>query len=317
MYIYNLLDQAANAYYAGKPFMSDDVFDKLAEKYGYEKLGAKVVSGSTLDHPWPLFSLEKRYEGEDEYPFPISEKTVTSDKLDGAAISIVYEDGILVAAVTRGDGKKGENVTRNILQSDLVPAKINATGTVQIVGEIVAPIETPNARNYASGALFLKDVDEFNSRDLYFVAHDARGVDLPTYIDIMNWLHSQYIVTVLNWSILDQEFPTDGQVVRLNSQEEYYAAGFTAKSPKGAFAIKKRTDVAIEPTKLLEVEWQVGKIGKVTPVAIFEEIEIEGAKISRATLHNPGFIEDLDLHIGDTILVTRSGSIIPKVVGKL
>ena len=132
----------------------------------------------------------------------------------------------------------------------------------------------------------------------------------------MGLLQKEGFNTVLNIPE-EHKYPTDGVVYRLDSNEEFSKLGHTSKHPRGAYARKLSSDVEIKETKLLEVVWQVGSSGKVTPVANFEEVVIDDAKITRATLHNPGFIEDMDLSIGDTLLVTRSGGVIPKVLGKL
>ena len=166
-----------------------------------------------------------------------------------------------------------------------------------------------------SGALHLKDLEEFLTRKLVFVAYGVQPALSNSYSSDMLSL-SKYgfnVVTIGTW----EEYPQDGKVVRVDDNQLYTNLGFTDKHPRGALAIKRRKDVVIVPTKLLDVTWQVGKGGKVTPVATFEPVVIEDANITRATLHNPGFIEELNLSIGDTILITRSGGIIPKVVGKL
>jgi DNA ligase (NAD+) len=132
----------------------------------------------------------------------------------------------------------------------------------------------------------------------------------------MEGLEMEKFITILDGKYCRDFFPTDGQVTRLNDNATYKELGYTAKHPRGAYARKLRSDVAIEETVLLDVLWQVGRTGAVTPVAIFEDIVIDDAVINRATLHNAGFLQNMQLEIGDLILVTRSGGIIPKVLGK-
>lgn len=311
--INNLLKKCSDLYYKGlcSP-LTDAEFDALASKYGFSQLGTNTTED--IPHYYRMYSLNKFYKNEDDLPF--IEGTIESPKLDGAAISLLYVNGELQLALTRGDGIKGEDITSNILASFIVPHGIPVESTVQICGEIVAPKHIPNARNYASGALRLKSLDEFLSREISFVAYSIHGYNNKTYIEDMELLSKWNFRTVID-SNLTNFFPTDGTVIRLNSNEEYNKLGHTALYPRGAYAVKDRADVPIVETKLLNVIWQVGKGGKITPVAIFDEIIIQEARINRATLHNVGFIEEMGLEIGDSILVTRSGSIIPKIIGKL
>lgn len=301
------------AYYNGTPLISDEEFDSLAEKYNFYEVGALPASTKNKAHTYRMYSLEKFYE-EDGVDYP-SEGFIITPKLDGSAISLLYMQGKLVLALTRGDGFIGEDITDKMLRSPIIPNSIYNLNTIQITGEIVAPKDIENARNYTSGALHLKDMKEFLSRDLTFVTYGVQPFINKTFVGDMQSLTDMGFATILDsdW----EEFPQDGKVIRIDNNETFTKRGFTSKHPKGAFAVKKRSDVAILPTLLREVTWQLGKGGKVTPVAHFDTIVIEDANISKATLHNPGFIEDFDLHIGDTILITRSGGIIPKVVGKI
>jgi DNA ligase (NAD+) len=312
--IIEFLTRCQQAYYKGEPIISDEEFDYLAEKYNFYEVGASPIS-KKIKHYYPMYSLQKYYEEDDE--LPDLGKTVTTSKLDGAAISLVYSDGNLISAATRGDGIFGEDILDKVYLITSIPNFIYPKKVIQITGELVAPSEILNSRNYASGSLHLKDIEEFKSRvdNLVFFAYGVQPYIWENYIADCNELNFYGFKTVLSFECT--YFPKDGKVVRVLDNIIYDTLGYTAKHPRGAYALKKRSDVAILETKLNEVVWQVGKGGKVTPVAIFDEIVIEDAKITRATLHNPGFIEEMDLHIGDTILVTRSGGIIPKVIGKI
>ena len=307
----SILELATQYYERGIPFLTDAEFDYLEEKLGNLKVGCK--SGD-IKHPYRLYSLNKFY---DESKAPKFKHAIKTPKLDGQAIDLVYENGKLVLAITRGDGFQGRDVTEFL--SYKVPTEISNTRPIQVIGELVAPKSIDNARNYAAGATSLKSLDEFLQREVYFVAYEVRvnGANIyGTYTEDMEALLEDGFTTVMDVSQLP-ELPTDGFVVRTNSNMEFVSLGFTAKYPRGAYALKDANSVPVEETTILDVIWQVGGSGKVTPVAIFEEVDIEGAKVSRATLHNTRFIEELDLDIGDTILVTRRGGIIPAVIGKL
>lgn len=314
-----LLDRAWHAYSVGKPFMSDVEFDVLAEAYEYEGFTEGTIS-KKANHRFQMYSLQKVFD-DDPAPSTIQVyKTIETLKLDGAAISLYYSRGQLVKGITRGDGIEGEDITEKVYNISSIPQMVDQLDNHQIDGEIVCSNNTENSRNFASGALHTKDIDEFineKSKKLTFIAYRVMPMTLTDfYEEDMMCLYNYGFNTVIHLNDYDN-YPTDGKVIRINNNEIYGKLGTTAKHPRGAYARKLSSDVAIEETELLEVKWQVGKSGKVTPVAIFSEIIIDDARINRATLHNVGFIEDMGLEIGDTILVTRSGGIIPKVLGKL
>jgi NAD-dependent DNA ligase len=312
--LYKFLDTASQAYYAGSPIISDQVFDRLADSCGYNKLGA-MPSGNKAKHMFPMYSLQKFYDDEGKAD-PLSGKDVTTSiKLDGAAISLLYVDGHLTQALTRGDGTEGQIITDKIFEhGNLVPLKIKMHGPLQITGEIVAPKHIENARNYAAGSLNLKDLAEFRTRALEFFAYQVSPRFQVTWVEDMKTLKHWGFNTVLEPD-LDKIYPTDGLVVRLNNNDIFESMGYTSKHPRGAYARKERA-THVE-TKLIGVEWNVGKTGKVTPTAILEPVKIGDATVSRATLNNPGFIEALDLRIGDTVAVARAGEIIPCILHKV
>jgi DNA ligase (NAD+) len=228
---------------------------------------------------------------------------------------LLYVGGQLVQALTRGDGVEGQLITDKLLSStSLVPHTILSKKIVQITGEIVAPNHIPNARNYAAGSLNLKNADEFATRAISFFAYNVSPNFHDTYDKDMVHLKMLGFNTVQETD-LEKIYPTDGVVFRLNNNKKFEELGYTSKHPRGAYARKERADHV--ETKLLDVEWQVGKSGKVTPVAILEPVLIGDAMVSRATLNNPGFIEALGLEIGDTVAVVRSGEIIPCILHKV
>lgn len=313
--ISNYLDRCSDAYYAGSPILDDATFDRIADLVGYNKLGAAVTSGK-VKHLFQMYSLQKHYEDEGANPLAnVSGAKAITPKLDGAAISIMYMDGKLVQVATRGDGNEGQDITDKFLTTkSLIPHEIPHKGTFQITGEIVAPKHIENARNYAAGALNLKDADEFRTRAIEFFAYGVQPYLTHTFDEDMAALESWGFKTVFEPEI-DKIFPCDGVVHRITHNASFVNLGYTGKHPKAAYALKERQE-AVE-TVILDVEWSVGKTGRVSPVAILEPVMIGDALVSRATLNNPGFIEMLGIEIGDTVALIRSGEIIPKILYKV
>ena len=174
------LEYCNQMYAKGNPILPDEVYDRLVENTELEnQVGYIDSSGEQrFKHPFPMYSLQKVFVGEDKEPdWDINETRIMTAKLDGAAVSITYMDGELQQALTRGDGKAGLDITDKM--RFIVPRYINIKGLAQITGEVVAPKTIPNARNYASGALNLKDIEEFKSRDLTFMAYAVQ----PTITD--------------------------------------------------------------------------------------------------------------------------------------
>lgn len=303
------MQEASKAYYEGNPIMSDAEYDALERIHGM----LLVEDGGEITHEPRMYSLRKHYAKDGDTPLDLK-KCVKTPKLDGAAIALYYYKGTLELAVTRGDGKKGRDVTPKLKL--LVPTKLHTEFSGQITGEVVAHKDMPNSRNYASGALNLKSMQEFEQRCreglLTFVAYDTTA-EFATYTAKLEWLEDSQFVTC-NMPGLEC-FPTDGMVFRVDNEAEFKSLGYTDKFPRGAFAFKEE-QVGVETT-LLDVVWQTGKSGKVTPVAILEPVEIDGANISRATLNNIAYIEGLGLEIGCRVKVIRSGEIIPKIIGRV
>lgn len=314
MTIKTYLQRCQREYYKGTPIISDKIYDTLAEKYNFYEVGTSNTENK-VKHIHKMFSLKKVYDDE-KYNIDFISKSIETPKLDGAAIELVYVHGELITASTRGDGIYGEDIFDKALIMSSIPNTINVSQELlQVTGEVVADISIENSRNYAAGALNLKDLEDFKKRNIFFIAYGVFPQIDSTYKSDMAYLLLEgfKVVTECLWETVKQ----DGVVIRCNSNKEFYDLGYTSRHPRGAYAIKNRSDVATEITELLDVVWQVGPSGKVTPVAIFEEVVIDDAKITRATLHNAGFIEELDLEIGNMLLITRSGGVIPKVVGKV
>ena len=262
----HFLDKASAMYYSGTPIMSDAEFDALARKYRYEEVGYQVTDG--IPHLYRMYSLRKVFDLNDAESS--TSPMVRTPKLDGAAVSLQYVSGHLAQALTRGDGQIGRDIT--LKMEELVPNIIGIKEEIQITGEVVAPDTIPNARNFAAGSLNLKSYNEFRSRcqDLVFVAYDIQGVEYERMSQAMDHLAQQGFHVITHFDATG--YPTDGEVFRVDSYDAFYRLGYTAHHPRGAFALKEQKDGVI--TELLDVVWQVGKSGVVSPVAILRPVEV-------------------------------------------
>ena len=303
------LHKASMLYYEGSPILSDAEFDLLAQKHHYNAVGYTVTDA--VPHTFQMFSLQKCFDLNDAPADVINSQYIVTPKLDGAAVSILYVNGELQLALTRGDGVQGRDITEKMRH--LVPSSIPMEHLVQITGEVVAPSSIPNARNYASGALNLKDLEEFRTRNITFVAYGAEGLGFDNCTNAMNYLNLNGFKEVTRFD--HESYPTDGYVYRVNSFQHFHGLGYTSNHPRGAFALKEQAEGVI--TTLQDVVWQVGKSGVVSPVAILLPVTIGDAVVARATLHNIEYIRDLDLEIGCQVEVIRSGEIIPRVVRRV
>jgi DNA ligase (NAD+) len=265
-----------------------------------------------------MYSLEKFYKGESTQSPLKKELLVQSPKLDGAAIALIYAKGGLVATLTRGDGQIGKDIS-HLIPAIKVPKIIDLScwdvppTIVQISLEVVAPITVSNPRNYAAGALGLKDINEFKTRELMYFVHGVQPYITETYSEDLLTLQHLDFNTVNNADT--KKYPTDGIVFRIDNNESFENLGYTSSHPRGAYALKTRSIGVV--TTLNNVIWQVGKSGIVSPVAILEPIKIGDATISRATLHNMSYINNLNLEIGCKVEVIRSGEIIPRIVRRV
>lgn len=314
------LSDFQKAYYEGTPLISDAEYDYLvsvnpdAEKH--------IGPHGDVPHLYQMYSLQKYYPGRgDVLPSNIKDY-VETPKLDGNAVELVFFQGELVKATTRGDGAYGTDITEK-MGMILSHHFSSLTGDlIQVTGEVVATQNVPNARNLAAGALNTKDMTEFNLRieelGLKFIAYGIKPSSNNFYHQDLIDLHDDGFYVPIEVSILDLiksgNIKTDGTVYRLNKNSDFESLGYTSKFPRGAFAVK--VDAEYVTTKLLDVSWETGRSGKVTPTAILEPVNIDGATIQRATLNNVAFIEAMDLSIGDIVHVIRSGDIIPQIVGK-
>lgn len=309
------LELCSNKYYNGTPIISDEHFDVLSNYYGFTDIGTKE-SGNTVKHYSRLYSLNKYYEDSNtNNPLSGIKDISYTPKLDGAAISILYYKNLLVRVLTRGDGIEGKDITDKFLNTNIIPKTINTSHQyLQITGEIVSPKHIENSRNYAAGSLNLKSVDDFRTRAVSFFAYEVFPTVFSTFDKDMEFLSSNGFNTVKD-SDIDKIYPTDGIVYRVNNHEAAQKMGYTSHHPRFAYARKERQEVV--ETTILGVEWNTGRTGLVTPVAILAPVMVQDKEVSRATLHNPSFIETLDVCIGDTVAIRLAGMIIPEVVYKV
>lgn len=276
--------------------------------------------------------------------------TLTAElKIDGFSINLYFENGELGHATTRGDGITGEVVTPNILTLSSIPTSISHLSPIEILGEIYIPVADflklneerqaneekafANPRNAAAGSIKLKNPEEAKKRHLnaifYSVSHSP-DLPLQRQSKLLAWLAEQGFPTSGQFRVCDSynevrefcdhweneryslPYEIDGVVVKVDDFALQKRLGFTAKSPKWAVAFKFKPEE--KETRLLEVQYQVGRTGAVTPVAILEPVYISGSTVSRATLHNEDEIKRLDLHLNDTVRIIKSGEIIPKIL---
>ena len=277
---------------------------------------------------------------------------VSELKFDGVAIGLTYRNGKLAQAVTRGDGIRGDDVTANVKTIRSIPLKLSGSGypdEFEIRGEIILPRaafdlinsqriengEEPfaNPRNTASGTLKMQDSAEVARRRLdgFFYYLLGENLNFNSHYESLqaakSWgfkisdytVRCQTITEIFDyihyWNKVRYELPfdIDGVVIKVNSLRQQELMGFTAKSPRWAIAYKFKAEQAT--TKLLSVDFQVGRTGAVTPVANLQPVQLAGTVVKRATLHNADVIAGLGLHIGDMVFVEKGGEIIPKITG--
>jgi DNA ligase (NAD+) len=311
----NFIEKCQEAYGLGESLISNEEYDALVRLLGEDSIGHT----GDIKHWKRMWSLEKVYPCRgDSLPANLS-AYVKTPKLDGCAVDALYYRGHFIRGLTRGDGIKGQDITKKLAY--LVPLDIGeCEGYVQVTGEVATTKSVSNQRNFASGALNPAGTNmvDFTNRieegGLVFVAYtiETDEKQFKTYHDSMDALRAMGFLTVTDENL--PQIPTDGIVYRINDMEAYVKAGFTAKANKGSFAVKE--DEEGIPTTLTAVTWDIGKSGKVTPVAQFNPIDIDGATVTRATLNNIGYMEAMGItHIGQTVYVIRAGGIIPKIVG--
>jgi len=301
-------------YDVNRPDISDSEFDQLYDKLlkielnqGWHDADSPTIrvggTAGKVRHPHKLYSLRKVYDEEE-----IEDKfIVETPKMDGANLTIIYKNGKPSMALTRGNGEFGEDV------SHLIPGILGipelTAGDLSVNGECVTDNEVDNFRNYVSGALGLLDLEEFRSRNIRFIAHELLGVTM-NYTNKMKVLSGSLFHTVFDEELCSK-YPQDGLVYRIDDWKECERLGYTSKYPRFAVALKERESLTAITT-LQNVVWVVGRTGTVNPTGIVDPVELDGATVSRVTLHNIEFIESHDLGLGDLIQIERAGGVIPK-----
>lgn len=351
----SILNQASEAYYSGNPIMSDAQFDmRLKDLQELERetgvvfsnsptinVGAKVLTElPEVIHNHFMLSLEKVHTTEELVKFANNKELVASIKLDGLTLSLLYEDGKLTLAETRGNGYVGNNVTEHVKRFKNVPLTINKTGTYVIDGEAIISDEDfaevnkngeyKNSRNLAAGTLSSLDTSVVSQRKLQFVLWDVieggnnslkdnlteakeLGFSVVPYWSAIN-LDPKKLQNTIDYVYdyaIDEGLPCDGIVFKFNDIEYGKSLGKTEHHFKNGVAYKKEDEVY--KTELLDVEWTMGKTGVLTPTSVFKPVEIDGTTVERASAHNVSILEDLCLCIGDTIEVFKANQIIPQI----
>ena len=364
-----------NYYVLDNPTISDFEFDQklkqlqeleaqhpefFDENSPTQRVGGSITKNfETVQHEYRMYSLDNSYSIEDLQDWETRIQKVLGDvpleytcelKYDGASISITYEKGRLVRAVTRGDGFQGDDVTNNIKTIKAVPIHLKGDfpDKFDIRGEIILPFagfekmnqelieigETPysNPRNTASGSLKLQDSAEVAKRPLDCLLYFVIGNNLPFNTQFeglqkaRDWgfkvPNQSKLAKNLNevfefirfWDIHRHDLPyeTDGVVIKVNNLQHQDELGYTAKSPRWAMAYKFKAEQVT--TTLNSITYQVGRTGAITPVANLEPVQLAGTIVKRASLHNADQIEKLDIRIGDTVFVEKGGEIIPKII---
>jgi len=370
------LSQHNHSYYVlDEPSITDFEFDvKLKQLQALElnypelydassptlRVGGEVTKNfETIVHAQRMYSLDNSYSKEDLMDWEVRLRKMVDGpiayacelKYDGASISLTYENGLLVQALTRGDGTQGDNVTANIKTIKSVPLKLQGDypNKFEIRGEIVLPFsgfkalneekiaagEEPykNPRNTASGSLKLQNSVEVARRPLECLLYSIVGENtgIQTQFDNLEKARSwgfkvpnvakicdsidDVLEFVNYWDVHRHELPyeTDGIVVKVNNLFQQAELGFTAKAPRWAMAYKFKAEQV--STLLEHISYQVGRTGAITPVANLLPVELAGTIVKRASLHNADQIDKLDVRIGDWVYVEKGGEIIPKIIG--
>ncbi|WP_142786495.1 NAD-dependent DNA ligase LigA [Changchengzhania lutea] len=325
-----------------------------------QRVGGTVTKNfETIPHEHRMYSLDNSYSKEDLQDWETRIKKLVDGvieytcelKYDGASISLTYEKGHLIKAVTRGDGFQGDNVIANIKTIKSVPLQLKGDfpDKFDIRGEIVLPFEGfikmneerieigeepyRNPRNTASGSLKLQDSSEVAKRPLECLLYNLTGSNLgistqmeslekarqwgfkvPSAATLANSIDAVLeFIDYWNTHRHDLPYETDGVVVKVNNLQQQEELGYTAKSPRWAMAYKFKAEQV--STKLNSITYQVGRTGAITPVANLEPVELAGTTVKRASLHNADQIKKLDIRVGDVVYVEKGGEIIPKILG--
>jgi DNA ligase (NAD+) len=342
----------------------EEAFPQFADENSpTRRVGSDLnVEFESFPHTYPMLSLGNSYNKEELKDFDQRVRKAAGTgvsyfcelKYDGVAISLTYVNGSLFRALTRGDGERGDDVTRNIRTIRSIPLKLSGSGfpdTFEIRGEIILPEEGfrkmnreriengeapfANPRNAAAGTLKLQNSSIVARRPLdcyfYYIPGEQHlfatqeeslrraaewGFKVPPYNRIANDM-AEVFAFIDHWDTArtDLPFQIDGVVIKVNSIATQLQLGFTSKTPRWAISYKFKAEQAV--TQLVSIDFQVGRTGAITPVANLEPVQLAGTTVKRASLHNADQIELLDVRIGDQVQVEKGGEIIPKIVGVL
>jgi DNA ligase (NAD+) len=376
------LQSAGYAYYVlDNPVMEDAVYDRLYRELQdlesqypelvtadspTQRVGERPASGFvSVKHNISLYSLENAFDMAEFAKWEAgwqrnmgskdSAAYICELKIDGSAIALTYENGLLVSGATRGDGDTGEEITQNVKTIRSIPLKLNIANpppVVEVRGEAFLPIAVfdrlnqerekageqllANPRNAAAGALRQLDPKMVAQRQLDFFAYTLQIPTTTPQTEVHSHLESLEMLEQMGFKVnphrelcanavkvgeyydrwntdrLNLTYMTDGVVVKINDFALQQELGFTNKFPRWAVALKYPAEEA--PTRVLDISVNVGRTGAITPLAHLEPVQLGGTTVQRATLHNGDLIDQLDIRIGDTVIVCKAGEIIPKVV---
>ena len=354
-YLVSELNRHTELYDKGVPKISDKEWDNmyfelaaLEHERGYilpnsptQKVNYTVVNELTkVQHNHPMLSLDKTKDIEEIKSFIGNKDWIAMLKMDGLTCSLLYENGRLVRAETRGNGEIGEDVTHNVMVIPSIPKRIPYTDRLVVDGEIICKLddfkefegEYKNSRNFASGSIRLLDSNECAKRKLTFVAWDVitgyENDEEATLSKKLNQLYDYNFEVVphfldsdfeeleaIIWSLKNiaelERYPIDGLVFKWNNCAEYQSAGRTDHHFCGGLAYKFYDE--LYETKLLDIEWTMGKTNTLTPTAVFETVNIDGTDVSKASLHNISIIKKLGLTNNCTVRVYKANQIIPQI----
>lgn len=368
------LNQYSHEYYVlDAPTISDAEYDllyrelvELEELYPElikqgsptQRVGDELISGfERVEHSSQMLSLDNAFNLEELERFDKRVRRLTSTnfnyfaelKIDGLAIVLKYEEGILIQAATRGDGYVGEDVTANVRAIGAIPIRLRENVTVEVRGEVYMPKKSfahlneqreneglnvfANPRNAAAGTLRNLDPKITASRNLnafFYTLINPENYGVKTQKEALEKLNSWGLRTNDEhiridsmqevWKFVEQaennrremDYDIDGVVIKVNNFAVQEEVGFTVKAPRWAIAYKFKAEEA--QTKILAIEWTVGRTGVVTPTAIMEPVTVDGSEVQRASLHNVDLIKERDIRINDTVIIHKAGDIIPEVL---
>lgn len=372
------LRQYGHAYYVmDKPAVPDAVYDQLLnELIGLEELfpdlvfpdsptqrvgGEPLANFQKVTHEQPMLSLSNAFNEEDLRDFDKRARSGAGEdisyvcelKIDGLAVSLVYEEGRFIRGATRGDGRVGEDITANLRTVQSIPLRLKEPVSLEVRGEVFMPKGSfhalneakaergeelfANPRNAAAGSLRQLDPKVAASRNLdvfiYAIGGDAETYGLAEHDETLNYLGDlgfkinneravckdieSVIAYIEEWTgkRMDLPYEIDGIVIKVNAYLQQQDLGFTARSPKWATAYKFPAEEVI--TRLRGIDLNVGRTGVVTPTAILDPVAVAGTTVQRASLHNEDLIREKDIRIGDHVIIRKAGDIIPEVVSAL